>query len=103
MASSTPEMLSHLLDYPIQAPPPGETANFTDPKSIAYQVYITAAVCIPLVVVFSLLRFVSKTCYSRKSINIAEESQFPLIPDVLFCIADRKTYVVVFVAGLVGL
>jgi hypothetical protein len=76
MVSLTPELLSQLLDEPTQRAPLGVTPNFIDPYSIAYQVYITAGVCILLMVVFSLLRFVAKTYYSWKSINILDEGQF---------------------------
>lgn len=73
MVTLTPEALSHLLDYPTQSPPPGVTPNFTNPYSVAYQVYITASLCIILMVVFSVIRFVSKPHYSSK-INLGDES-----------------------------
>ncbi|KAH8705547.1 hypothetical protein BGW36DRAFT_422101 [Talaromyces proteolyticus] len=55
-----PDMLSQLLDHPSQSPPPGVTPNFINPDSIAYQVYITAGVSIPLILAFPLLRVISK-------------------------------------------
>lgn len=66
------DSLAPFLDYPIQAPPAGVTPNFVDPSSLAYIVYITAGVCIPLMVVFSLARFVYKVSSGARAINADE-------------------------------
>lgn len=76
MSSLNADNLSQYLDYPSQPPPPGVTPNFTNPVSIAYRVYITGAVCISLMVASALLRLISKTYYTRKTINVGEESLF---------------------------
>ncbi|KAL8766790.1 MAG: hypothetical protein Q9209_006529 [Squamulea sp. 1 TL-2023] len=41
---------------PLALPPPGVTANFDHPAVNTWHVSITAAICIPLIVIFSLLR-----------------------------------------------
>jgi hypothetical protein len=82
MAALTPETLSGLLNFPIQVPPPGVTANFDNPDSIAFQVYITAGVCIPLIVAFSITRFASKIYLDRKTI-LLHESEFLYISQTL--------------------
>ncbi|OKL60390.1 hypothetical protein UA08_04240 [Talaromyces atroroseus] len=74
MSALSPDTLSHLLNYPSQPPPAGVTPNFVNPSSIAYQVYVTAGVCISLMVVFSLLRLISKTYFPQKPTNVGEES-----------------------------
>lgn len=75
MAAMDMETLSQYMDYPIQAPPPGVTPNFVNPESTAYQVYITAGVCVPLMLVFSMTRFISKLYLGGKVI-LSDESQF---------------------------
>lgn len=67
-----PATLEQYLDYPIQAPPDGVTANFVNPESTAYQVYITAGVCLALMVVFSLTRLLSKIYFGPRKIKIDE-------------------------------
>ena len=42
---------------PASPPPPGIQPNFIDPPSRAYQVYITAGVCLPLILLFATTRF----------------------------------------------
>ncbi|KAF5126386.1 hypothetical protein E5D57_011083 [Metarhizium anisopliae] len=66
-------MLSRNLQYPIQTPPPGITPNFVNPDSNAYQVYITAGVCIPLILMFAFFRFVS-IAYAHRKATVADES-----------------------------
>lgn len=46
-------------DQPLVRPPPGRTANLEHPESNSYHVYIAAAVCIPLIVIFAILRIYS--------------------------------------------
>jgi hypothetical protein len=75
MAAPNRETLEQYLDYPLMAPPPGVTPNFVNPDSTAYQVYITAGVCIPLMLFFSATRFLSKNYMGRKTI-IWEEAIF---------------------------
>ena len=70
-----PQALSKLLGYPLAEPPPGVTPNFDNPESIAYQIYITASVCIPLMLIFALFRGVSVIYLGRKVV-VGEESQF---------------------------
>ncbi|KAL8863020.1 MAG: hypothetical protein Q9178_000393 [Gyalolechia marmorata] len=43
-------------NMPLALPPPGVTANFDHPASNTWHVNVTAAICIPLIVVFSSLR-----------------------------------------------
>ncbi|KAL8935111.1 MAG: hypothetical protein Q9211_004878, partial [Gyalolechia sp. 1 TL-2023] len=66
MSTSTAEdMPSNTLpgvdpaDQPLASPPPGQTANLAHPASNAYHAYITAAICIFLILVFSILRIYS--------------------------------------------
>ncbi len=41
---------------PLATPPPGVTPNFDHPESNSWHVNVTAAICIPLIVIFSSLR-----------------------------------------------
>lgn len=66
------DSLAPYLDYPIQAPPAGVTPNFVDPPSIAYIVYITAGICIPLIVIFSAGRLIYKLSSGAKAIRTDE-------------------------------
>ena len=45
---------------PAAPPPPGVTPNFIDPLSRAYQVYVAAGVCLPLMLISASLRFYAK-------------------------------------------
>lgn len=65
------------MDNPAQSVPEGVTPDFVNPDSISYQVYITAGVCLTLMVVFSLTRLLSKIYFGPKTIRIdeSEDSQ----------------------------
>jgi hypothetical protein len=71
-----PQTLSRYLDYPTQTPPPGVLPNFVNPDSNAYQVYITAGVCIPLMIIFALTRLISKINLGKRLV-IIDESKLP--------------------------
>ena len=53
--ASTPTFSIEL--QPGASPPPGITPNFINPPSRAYQVYITAGISLPLMLLFAALRF----------------------------------------------
>ncbi|KAK7961228.1 hypothetical protein PG988_012442 [Apiospora saccharicola] len=67
-----PATLGQALGYPIQAPPPGVTPNFVNPDSTSYQVYATAAVCTPLMLVFASFRWGCKVLVKQKVILLDE-------------------------------
>jgi hypothetical protein len=54
----TPEVIQYAIDngLPLQLPPEGTVANLENPDSLAYQLYITAGVCITLMVIFTVFR-----------------------------------------------
>lgn len=64
--------------YPLQTPPTGVVSNFETGDTTAYQLYITAGVCITLVVVFSLLRLLSAIRFAPKTFLI-DESEFSFL------------------------
>ncbi|KAK9416942.1 putative Integral membrane protein [Seiridium unicorne] len=71
----TPEQqLQYAIDagYPLQTPPSGVIPNFENGETTAYQLYITAGVCIPLVAVFSLFRLLNVTRLGRKTFAMDE-------------------------------
>ncbi|KAL8722482.1 MAG: hypothetical protein Q9225_001046 [Loekoesia sp. 1 TL-2023] len=43
-------------DQPLARPPPGQTTNLDHPPSNSYHVYIAAAVCIPFILIFAIVR-----------------------------------------------
>lgn len=49
-----------LAKYPLALPPPGVIPNFVNPESHAYQLIITVAVCLSLVVVAVFMRLYTK-------------------------------------------
>lgn len=51
--------------------------DYVNPDSIAYQVYITAGVCLTLMVAFSLTRLLSKICFGPRTIKIDESENPP--------------------------
>ena len=54
---------------PLAPPPPGVTPNFEHPASNTWHVQVTAAVCIPLIVLFSSLRlYTQQHLYSSRTI-----------------------------------
>lgn len=82
------ETLSESLDQPLSPPPPGVTPNFGDADSIDYQLYVTAGVCIPLMLAFSFMRFWATACLDRKKINTIDESEVFILKRVLCSAAD---------------
>ena len=62
MISSLP---SAFPDQPLSPPPPGVKSNFTHPDSRAYQVYISAGLCLALICVFVSLRFYAKVAIMK--------------------------------------
>lgn len=51
--------------------------DYVNPDSIAYQVYITADVCLTLVVAFSLTRLLAKIYFGPRKIKIDESENPP--------------------------
>ncbi|KAI1633568.1 hypothetical protein F4809DRAFT_622741 [Biscogniauxia mediterranea] len=94
-----PQTLSQYLGYPIQQPPPGVIPNFENPESIAYQIYITASVCIPLMLVFSLIRFLSIIYISRK-IVIGDE--FLFVVGLVLCLGFTAMTIACVTGGAFG-
>lgn len=93
-----PATLSQYLQYPIQAPPPGVTPNFVNPDSTSYQVYATAAVCTPLMLVFASFRWGCKV-FVKQKVVLLDESQCCLSP-VCFCICRVCSSVFFNLAGV---
>lgn len=60
----------------MREPPDGVASNFENGGTPAYQLYITAGVCIPLMAVFSLLRLLNTIKFGRKTF-LLDESKFP--------------------------
>ncbi|KAF2228757.1 hypothetical protein EV356DRAFT_537812 [Viridothelium virens] len=54
--SASPEALGQ----PIALPPPGQTTNLLNPPDNSWEVYTTAAICLPLVFGFASLRYWAK-------------------------------------------
>lgn len=77
----TPEQeIQYTIDsgFPLQDPPSGVIPNFENGETTAYQLYITAGVCIPLMTVFSLFRLHNTTRFRRQTF-ILDESVFPFL------------------------
>lgn len=85
-----PDTLSLALAYPTQAPPEGVTANFINPDSISYQLYITTGVCISLIVVFALMKLLSKIYVGPKTVGIDESTSLSLFPRVTVYRTDKS-------------
>ena len=49
-----------LLNEPLSPPPPGVTPDFVHPESEASEIYIAAGICIPLILIFTAMRFYAK-------------------------------------------
>lgn len=76
----TAEQLQHAIDanLPLQAPPDGVIPNFGSGDTTAYQIYITAGVCVPLMTVFSLFRLLHAIKFRRKTF-VTDESVSPYL------------------------
>lgn len=57
---------SGLLHLPLSPPPPGKISNFAHPESRASTIYIAAAVCLSLALVFAGLRIYAKFTIMKK-------------------------------------
>lgn len=71
----TPEQqLQYAIDngYPLQKAPAGIVPDFDNGTTTAYQLYITAGICIPLMLVFSLIRLLNAIKFARKTFIIDE-------------------------------
>lgn len=55
-----------IQDQPLIRPPPGHIPNFVNPASRAYQVYVTACVCMPLIVMFAAMRLYARIAILKK-------------------------------------
>ncbi|MCJ1395154.1 hypothetical protein MMC18_008035 [Xylographa bjoerkii] len=55
-----------LESQPLSAPPPGVIPNFTHPESIASEIYVAAGVCMPLVLLFAVVRYYAKIVVMKK-------------------------------------
>jgi hypothetical protein len=64
--------------YPLQTPPAGVVPNVDNGDTTAYQLYITAGVCISLIVIFSLFRLINAIKFGRKTFVI-DESVFAFL------------------------
>lgn len=53
--------------------------EYVNPDSIAYQVYITAGVCLTLMVAFALTRLLSKIYFGPRTIKIDESENPPKV------------------------
>ncbi|KAL8641176.1 MAG: hypothetical protein Q9228_001992 [Teloschistes exilis] len=65
MSTASSPLSAHLPSTPFRAPPPGVTPNFDHPNSNASRAYITAGVCIPIIVLFASLRIYSNLYIHR--------------------------------------
>ncbi|MCJ1381606.1 hypothetical protein MMC17_004717 [Xylographa soralifera] len=63
MSSST---LAGLENEPLGAPPPGVIPNFAHPETTAPELYVAAGICIPLILVFAVIRFYAKIAIMKK-------------------------------------
>lgn len=75
MSLSIEQQLQYAIDegYPLQEPPHGVIPNFANGDSVAFQISITAGVCIPLMIVFSVFRLLDRTVFGRR-IFVVDES-----------------------------
>lgn len=62
----TSSISSNFRDEPFSPPPAGQHSDFTHPQSRAPELYITACVCLPLILVFAGLRFYAKVIIKKK-------------------------------------
>ena len=54
------------LDEPLSPPPAGEHSDFVHPPSRAPEFYIAATICVPLMLIFAVLRFYAKMVIKKK-------------------------------------
>lgn len=68
------QQLQYAIDaaYPLHEPPTGILSDFIDGNTIAYQLYITAGVCISLMAVSSLFRLLNAIKFSRQTFFLDE-------------------------------
>ena len=83
--------LANIPDYeefPLQQPPPGLKANFINPETNAYQVYVVSAVCIVLVCISAGIRFTVKAFYLK--VRTRDDSTYSEFPQVMNCTNSSK-------------
>lgn len=68
------QQLQYAIDagYPLHEPPAGIISDFVNGNTIAYQLYITAGVCIPLMAVSGLFRLLNAIKFSRQNFFLDE-------------------------------
>lgn len=64
MASDLPWEV--MQSQPLSPPPLGVIPNLDNPASRAYQIYIAAGICLPLITVFASLRLYAKVFILKK-------------------------------------
>ena len=56
-----------LQNMPVASPPKGVVPNFNPQYSRAYEVYVTAGVCLPIILIFAAARLYVKTAVIKKA------------------------------------
>ena len=62
----SPPSLTAIEDQPLSAPPPGVIPNLENPQSRAFELFVTASVCLPLIIFFASLRLYAKVAILKK-------------------------------------
>ena len=55
-----------IQNQPVLPAPDGIVPDLSNPKSRAFEIYVTAAVCLPLIVLFTVLRCYAKIVIMKK-------------------------------------
>jgi len=60
------EKVPGFWDMPFGVPPPGVIPNFTDPETRVSRIDVSAAVCLPLIIIFASTRLYAKAIIVKR-------------------------------------
>jgi len=64
--ASNMDRVPDIGDMPAGVPPPGVIPNFTDPETRVSRIDVSAAVCLPLIIIFASFRLYAKAFIVKK-------------------------------------
>ena len=57
---ASPSVWESIQNEPLEPPPPGVGPNLVNPQSRAYEIYVAASVCLPLIAIFATMRIYAR-------------------------------------------
>ena len=63
---ASPSAWASIQNEPLAPPPPGIVPNLVDPETRAYEIYVAASVCLPLIAIFATMRIYARVIILKR-------------------------------------